>query len=72
LSGRTRIKQAYRRDAAPLTAWFPPKWGLNGHEPLPSPGPEPVLTGLAGRRSSGGQAAGLAGAAQGALFDCWP
>ena len=29
ISGRTRIKQAYRRDAAPLTAWFPPKWGLN-------------------------------------------
>jgi len=29
ISGRTRIKQAYRRDFAPLTAWFPPKWGLN-------------------------------------------
>jgi len=29
ISGRTRIKQTYRRDAAPLTAWFPPKWGLN-------------------------------------------
>ena len=29
ISGRTRIKQAYRQDAAPLRAWFPPKWGLN-------------------------------------------
>ncbi|MGW1532540.1 nucleotide kinase domain-containing protein [Streptomyces aureus] len=29
ISGRTRIKQAYRRDAAALRAWFPPKWGLN-------------------------------------------
>jgi len=29
ISGRTRIKQSYRRDAAPLTAWFPPKWGIN-------------------------------------------
>jgi hypothetical protein len=29
ISGRTRIKQAYRRDHAPLTAWFPPKWELN-------------------------------------------
>ncbi|MBL1120486.1 hypothetical protein JK364_50580 [Streptomyces sp. 110] len=29
ISGRTRIKQAYRLDAAPLRAWFPPKWGLN-------------------------------------------
>jgi len=33
ISGRTRIKQAYRRDAAALTAWFPPKWGLNGAVP---------------------------------------
>lgn len=29
LSGRSRIKQAYRYDPGPLTAWFPPKWGLN-------------------------------------------
>ncbi|WP_246144358.1 nucleotide kinase domain-containing protein [Actinacidiphila oryziradicis] len=28
VSGRSRIKQAYRLDAAPMTAWFPPKWGL--------------------------------------------
>jgi hypothetical protein len=33
ISGRTRIKQAYRRDTAPMTAWFPPKWGLNGTVP---------------------------------------
>ena len=24
-----RIKQRYRPDAEPLTAWFPPKWGIN-------------------------------------------
>jgi hypothetical protein len=29
ISGRSRIKQAYRQDAAPLRAWFPPKWSLN-------------------------------------------
>ncbi|MEU9015717.1 nucleotide kinase domain-containing protein [Streptomyces sp. NPDC048479] len=29
ISGRSRIKQSYRLDAAPMTAWFPPKWGLN-------------------------------------------
>lgn len=29
ISGRTRIKQKYALDAAPLTAWFPPKWNLN-------------------------------------------
>ncbi|MEU9213408.1 nucleotide kinase domain-containing protein [Streptomyces sp. NPDC048415] len=29
ISGRSRIKQAYRLDTAPLRAWFPPKWGLN-------------------------------------------
>lgn len=25
----TRIKQRYRPDQRPVTAWFPPKWGLN-------------------------------------------
>jgi hypothetical protein len=30
ISGRTRIKQSYRHDPDPLTAWFPPKWGING------------------------------------------
>lgn len=29
ISGRTRIKQAYRFDSSPVTAWFPPKWGIN-------------------------------------------
>jgi hypothetical protein len=29
ISGRTQIKQHYRLDTAPLTAWFPPKWGIN-------------------------------------------
>jgi hypothetical protein len=28
-SGRTRIKQNYRSDPSPLSAWFPPKWGIN-------------------------------------------
>jgi alpha-glutamyl/putrescinyl thymine pyrophosphorylase clade 1 len=35
-SGRTRIKQNYRRDPAPLTAWFPPKWGINPSPPVTS------------------------------------
>lgn len=39
ISGRTRIKQAYRRDMAPLTAWFPPRWGLNGAVPPAGPAP---------------------------------
>lgn len=29
VSGRTRIKQTFRRDPAPVEAWFPPKWGIN-------------------------------------------
>ena len=29
LSGRTRIKQSYRRDPNPIPSWFPPKWGIN-------------------------------------------
>ncbi|MEU3117230.1 nucleotide kinase domain-containing protein [Micromonospora chalcea] len=33
ISGRTNIKQNYRQDAAPLTAWFPPKWGINDRLP---------------------------------------
>jgi 5-hmdU DNA kinase, helical domain len=28
LSGRTRIKQRFRPVADPVSAWFPPKWGL--------------------------------------------
>jgi hypothetical protein len=38
ISGRTRIKQAYRRDSSPLTAWFPPKWGLNSAIPTADAG----------------------------------
>ena len=29
LTGRTRIKQKYRRTPEPLEFWFPPDWGLN-------------------------------------------
>lgn len=29
----TRIKQRYRRDRRPVTAWFPPKWGINSRIP---------------------------------------
>ena len=29
-----RIKQLYRPDCAPMTAWFPPKWGINDRIPL--------------------------------------
>jgi hypothetical protein len=28
ISGRQRIKQRYRGNPQPVTAWFPPKWGL--------------------------------------------
>jgi hypothetical protein len=30
ISGRSRIKQTYRRQAVVMPAWFPPKWQLNG------------------------------------------
>ncbi|MBT2234414.1 nucleotide kinase domain-containing protein [Nonomuraea sp. NEAU-A123] len=36
VSGRTRIKQGYRADSAPLTAWFPPKWEINSEELPPA------------------------------------
>lgn len=29
ISGRSRIKQNYTYDHSPVTAWFPPKWGIN-------------------------------------------
>ena len=48
----TRIKQRYRREAAPMTAWFPPKWGINDlvdasgslrpHRGGATPAPQPV------------------------------
>lgn len=28
-TGRTRIKQRFRPRSEPLTAWYPPKWGIN-------------------------------------------
>jgi hypothetical protein len=37
ISGRTNIKQNYRQDTAPVTAWFPPKWGLNDRLPTVTP-----------------------------------
>ncbi len=50
-SGRTRIKQGYRRDPEPVTAWFPPKWGLNQAEPPPEvSGPDTGVRELTGRR----------------------
>jgi hypothetical protein len=42
ISGRTRIKQAYRRDSTPLSAWFPPRWGLNGAAPPADPATAPT------------------------------
>lgn len=36
LSGRTRIKQAFRAQGLPTTPWFPPKWGLNHRIPAGS------------------------------------
>jgi hypothetical protein len=41
VSGRSRIKQRFAPVSDPVTAWFPPKWGLNGpvNDPsLPEPG----------------------------------
>jgi hypothetical protein len=29
ISGRTRIKQRFAAVAEPMSAWFPPKWGIN-------------------------------------------
>jgi thymidylate kinase len=29
ITGRTRIKQRYRINRNPISAWYPPKWGLN-------------------------------------------
>ena len=37
ISGRTRIKQAFRPVAEPVPAWFPPKWGIN------KPGPDKAV-----------------------------
>ena len=54
ISGRTRIKQAYRRDLEPVSAWFPPKWGLNQAEPPPEmSGPDASVTEFIGPRFTG-------------------
>ncbi|MCQ3811785.1 MAG: hypothetical protein KTV68_14655 [Acidimicrobiia bacterium] len=37
----TRIKQRYRPDPSPLTAWFPPKWGINENIVF-APSPEDI------------------------------
>lgn len=29
VAGRTRIKQMFRPSQSPVTAWYPPKWGIN-------------------------------------------
>jgi hypothetical protein len=42
ISGRDRIKQSYRGDPEPLTAWFPPKWKINSTEDPPR---DPLLPG---------------------------
>jgi len=53
ISGRTRIKQAYRRDPEPVSAWFPPKWGLNQEGPPPAPSdPDASARDLSGRRQA--------------------
>jgi alpha-glutamyl/putrescinyl thymine pyrophosphorylase clade 1 len=59
ISGRTRIKQAYRRDSEPVSAWFPPKWGLNQAEPpLETPSLDASMRRLPGRRPAGQAAHG--------------
>lgn len=64
ISGRTRIKQAYRHDPAPLTAWFPPKWGLNeGDPPM-----DPYLT-CRGPTAAGADGGASPTVTQGTLFD---
>lgn len=45
VSGRSRIKQRFTPEDAPLTAWFPPKWGLNpDHESREATIPSTELT----------------------------
>lgn len=49
LSGRTRIKQMYRRTPRPIIYWYPPKWNINEkiHQKSLSPG-NSLTTGLLG------------------------
>jgi hypothetical protein len=43
ISGRSRIKQRFAPVPAPVTHWFPPKWGLNGPADTPEQRPVPTL-----------------------------
>ena len=55
ISGRTRIKQAYRRDPEPVSAWFPPKWGLNEEGPPPASSDlDASMRDIPGRRRTAG------------------
>jgi alpha-glutamyl/putrescinyl thymine pyrophosphorylase clade 1 len=54
ISGRTRIKQSYRRDLEVVSAWFPPKWGLNqAGPPLEASGPDAWVTQSTARQPTG-------------------
>ncbi len=53
-TGRSRIKQRYTPAAAPVTAWFPPKWGL--------PASPAILGGGAAGVPAGAPKAGASGA----------
>jgi hypothetical protein len=54
ISGRTRIKQAYRYDLEAVSAWFPPKWGLNQAGPPPeASGPDACVAQFIGRQPAG-------------------
>jgi hypothetical protein len=57
ISGRTRIKQAYRRAPEPLTAWFPPKWGLNAAVPPRDAGQAPAFAAQSARHTGGSRTA---------------
>jgi hypothetical protein len=46
ISGRTRIKQAFRPVGEPMPAWFPPKWGINDGLTTPSPRHWPAVAHL--------------------------
>ncbi|MDX5562832.1 putative DNA base hypermodification protein [Streptomyces sp. ID05-04B] len=46
ISGRTQIKQSYRSDPGKITAWFPPKWGLNAPDQQRPPTPLPSCEAL--------------------------
>lgn len=43
ISGRTRIKQKFTAVNQPMTAWFPPKWGINDDQPAAPSRRSPLL-----------------------------